>query len=368
MKKKILVGMSGGVDSSVTAFLLKEQGYEVEGLSFVLWEARDRTDFSTCCSLQAIRDASKISEIIGVRHTQLDVRDVFVEKVIEPFVEWYTRGLTPNPCVLCNQYIKFPYLLRVAKERGFDLIATGHYARVVSDHRLYAQDGWGTGEDMPFTRRFLLLKGVSLKKDQSYFLYVLSMEQLERLVLPLGHFSKDEVRKIAKEGGLFLAEKPESQEICFIEGKNYFKFIDKLSPIAHDEGPIIDTGGNVIGTHRGIFAYTVGQRKGIGIASKEPLYVINIDHVKNAVYVGPKDMASRQSFEVGSLNWLVPAIPREFAASVKVRSTMTGEPARMTLAGDMVRVVYDKPQWAPAPGQSAVFYHDEVVIGGGIIV
>lgn len=358
--------MSGGVDSSVAAFLLKEGGYEVEGLSFVLWEARDRKDFTTCCSFQAIQDASRVAETIGIRHSQIDVRDAFIEQVIEPFVDSYVKGLTPNPCTLCNRHIKFPFLLKEAKERGCDFIATGHYARVLAGNRMHAQNGAEVGAAAAGGNR-ILLKGLSPKKDQSYFLYVLSREQLDRLILPLGHFDKEEVRKIARKRNIFLAEKPESQEICFIEGRNYFKFIDKLSPIAHDQGPILDADGTVIGTHRGIFAYTIGQRKGIGVAAKEPLYVYKIDHVKNTVHVGPREMASRKAIRVTNLNWLVPSIQGEFHALIKVRSTMRSEQARIMVRGDEAEVNFDKPQWAPAPGQSAVFYDDDVVLGGGII-
>lgn len=360
--------MSGGVDSSVTAYILKEQGYEVEGLSFILWEARDRRDFTTCCSLQAVRDAAKTAETIGIRHSRLDVRDAFIEKVIEPFVESYTQGLTPNPCILCNRHIKFPYLIREADEKGIDYIATGHYARTAADYRLYALRNPQNDDPSPTARRSVLLKGIDPKKDQSYFLYVLTPRQLDRLVLPLGQYTKKEVRRLASEKGLITAEKPESQEICFIEETNYFKFIDKLSPIANKEGPIIDMDGNVVGTHKGIFAYTVGQRRGIGVSSRTPLYVTRIDHVRNAVHVGPKEAAYSKELRVADLNRLVPSVEEKFRAHVKVRSTMKAEPATVILSGDKANVVFDEPQWAPAPGQSVVFYIGDMAAGGGIIL
>ncbi|MFZ6016861.1 MAG: tRNA 2-thiouridine(34) synthase MnmA [Nitrospirota bacterium] len=342
---KVIVGMSGGVDSSVTAYLLKEQGYDVEGLSFILWEARGRTDFKTCCSLQAVEEAANTAKYIGVPHSSIDVRDDFIEKVIEPFVDAYTKGITPNPCILCNRFIKFPFLMKEAEKRGAEYIATGHYAKV---------------------EKKLLKKGVDPKKDQSYVLYVLRQEEIERLILPLGYYRKDEVRKIAKELNLPAAKRPESQEICFIEDRNYFKFIEMLSPIAGKPGPIIDITGRVIGIHTGIYGYTIGQRKGLGISSSEPLYVVKIDALKNAIYVGSQEAAKKKEFFVEDLNW-INTPHTHFRATVKVRSMMKDEPATIFL-GETVRVVFDKPQWAPAPGQSAVFYDGDIVIGGGVIV
>lgn len=353
--------MSGGVDSSVTAYLLREQGYEVEGLSFILWEARGRTDFTTCCSLQAMEEASKTARHIGIPHSTIDVRDDFIERVIEPFVYAYTTGLTPNPCVLCNRFIKFPFLLKEAEKRGAEYIATGHYAKIERQ----GSRGQGVKES-----RGVLKKGIDPKKDQSYVLYILRQEELERLILPLSHYTKDEVRKIAQELRLPAAKRPESQEICFIEDRNYFKFIKKLSPIAGEPGPIMDINGKVIGTHRGIYEYTIGQRKRLRISSSEPLYVIKIDALKNTVYVGPEEAAKKKEFFVEDLNWLSTqgGLPTHFRASVKVRSMMKDEPATIfQISEETVHVVFDEPQWAPAPGQSAVFYDGDIVIGGGVI-
>jgi tRNA-specific 2-thiouridylase len=359
---KIIVGMSGGVDSSVSAYLLKEQGFEVEGVSFILWEARKRSNFTTCCSLEAMNSASKTSERIGISHTSVDVREVFIERVIEPFVDAYTKGLTPNPCILCNKYIKFPFLLQEAEKRGADYIATGHYARVEKIQYSF------TGNQNSNSKNVFLMKGIDPKKDQSYVLYPLRPEVLKKMVLPLGVHKKADVRKIAHSLNLDALNREESQEICFIEGRNYFKFVEMLSPVAGQPGPIVDKDGKVLGTHRGVYCYTVGQRKGLGISSPDPYYVIKIDTVKNAIYVGSREDAKVRSFFVEDLNWIVNPTTEVFRASVKVRSMMEDKPASIEILNDGVKVAFDEPQWAPAPGQSAVFYNGDTVVGGGIIV
>lgn len=374
---KVIVGMSGGVDSSVTAYLLKKQGHEVEGVSFILYEARMKNTFSGCCSMESIRDAGETAARLGVEHTAVDLRDEFMRNVIEPFIDAYARGVTPNPCILCNKHIKFPHLLRVADERGAECIATGHYAITESSRQLAV----GTQE------RACLKKGIDPKKDQSYVLYALRPGELMRLLLPLGGKKKDEVRTIARELKLPAAKRPESQEICFIGDKNYRTFMHTLVPEERG-GPIIDVESRrVLGSHKGIHTYTVGQRKGLGISSPEPLYVVKIDPAGHALYVGPKHAAKMKEFIVGEINWLIESeeLPKcgsaaegksadatshlpLFRASVKVRSMMKDEPATLSLMPDgRVHVVYDEPQWAPAPGQSAVFYQGSTVLGGGVI-
>lgn len=343
--------MSGGVDSSVTAHLLKKLGYEVEGISFILWEARSRSCATSCCSLEATTGAAKTAASLGITHEAVDVRGEFIEKVIEPFVDAYMQGLTPNPCILCNRHIKFPYLLREAENRGAGFISTGHYARV-------ARGAAGTA---------VLRKGIDASKDQSYVLYALRQEELGRLVLPLGDFVKQDVRNIARELRLDAANRPESQEICFIEDGNYAGFIEKLYPHPSEPGPICDLAGKQLGTHNGIFRYTLGQRKGLRIASPDPYYVVKIDVPNNTIYAGRKEEAVIRVVQVEQMHWLVPARGDVFRATVKVRSMMEDRPASITLSGGAATVLFDEPLWPPSPGQSAVIYDGDTVMGGGII-
>jgi len=374
--------MSGGVDSSVAAYLLKEKGYEVEGISFLMWEKPKGTS-PACCSLRAVEETAKTARQIGIPHDVIDVRGDFAEKVITPFVHAYISGLTPNPCIVCNRHIKFPYLLKESNKRGAEYISTGHYARIErQDTRVQGFKDSSTTTDFSHQTSVLLKKGVDTKKDQSYVLYVLTQDVLKKLILPLGDYTKNAVREIAEKLGLAAAKRAESQEICFIQERNYLTFIQKISPVEREPGPIVDTHGKIIGTHKGIHGYTIGQRKGLGIASPEPLYVVDIDIQKNTVYAGPRDSVKKKEFYVHELNWLTPPplmkkdkeglekTSGAFRATVKVRSTMKDEPAMIFFdpaSFEIVRVVFDEPQWAPAPGQSAVFYDNDIVIGGGII-
>ncbi len=350
---KVMVGMSGGVDSSVTAHLLQEAGYEVIGVSFLLWEARLKTSATACCSVAARESAEQTAGTLGLQLRALDVRGTFYDKVIDPFVEAYGMGLTPNPCILCNRHIKFPLLIAAADEAGAEFIATGHYARIARK---------------PAGEPTLLQKGVDRRKDQSYVLYVLERNHLQRLLLPLGDLTKERVREIARKLGLPAADRPESQEICFIEDNDYCRFLETLDPDLRRPGPIIGPDGRTLGTHEGIYRYTLGQRKGLGVASSEPLFVTKIDRIRNAVHVGHRDDAMRRSIRVGEINWLCTPETSPFQADVKVRSMMEARPALLCPDSAHVDVVFDEPQWAPAPGQSAVFYRGDTVIGGGIIL
>ncbi len=341
--------MSGGVDSSVAAYLLKQEGYEVIGVSLLLFETRGRVNPRTCCSLEAVRSAEETARLLGIRHRSINARDEFIKWVIEPFVEGYLKGITPNPCVLCNRYIKFPILEQIATEEKAQFISTGHYAKVIE------MDG-----------RSLLAKASDSAKDQSYFLYVLTPESLSRILFPLGYYKKEDIRSIARELRLPSAYRVESVEICFIGEEGYASFIKELAPEAERPGPIFDHEGKQIGTHRGIFHFTMGQRRGINISHTEPLYVIRISPSKNALYVGPRQMAFRQDVLVRGINWITDPPER---VTAKVRSMMKDAPARLLdIKGDSCLLRFDEPQWAPAPGQSAVFYNQDLVVGGGIIV
>lgn len=353
MARKVVVGMSGGVDSSVAAAILKDEGYEVIGITMQIWLARESKSFKTCCSIASIGEAGRVAEEIGIPHYTIDMRDIFIEKVIENFCDEYGSGRTPNPCIRCNQFLKFDYLWKKATELGAGLIATGHYARIGKDEK---------------TGRYLLKKGVDERKDQSYVLYVMTQEHVGRTIFPLGNLRKEETRKIALDLGLSVAKKPESQEICFIPEDDYPKFIMNIIPEKISPGPILDREGRTIGQHRGLSFYTIGQRKGLGIAHKRPLYVISIDTERNTLIVGGEEDCYSSNFLVRNLNWIALDNLRETRkVKVKIRSTMKEEDALIKPTDDGIFVNFDRPQWAITSGQSAVFYEGDTVLGGGII-
>lgn len=360
---KAIVAMSGGVDSSVAAYLLKKQGHEVVGLSFELWDQRDRKKPNICCSVETIEIAREIARQLDIEHYTIDVRDAFYQYIIEDFCSSYISGITPNPCILCNKHIKFNFLLKKAEEIGAELVATGHYARIARSQK--TEDGKQDAD----RGRILLKKGIDSKKDQSYVLYVMTQDELSKTVFPLGELKKNETRSIARELGLMSAIRPESQEICFIGDKNYVDFIKGFAPDALKPGPIVNMEGKVIAEHKGVAFYTIGQRKRLGISTLKPCYVVGIDTQRNAVRVGTRRDAAKKRFKVKELNWISIEPPEDsLRAKVKVRSSMKEETAMLIPEENQTVIVeFDKPQWAPASGQSAVFYDGDLVIGGGII-
>lgn len=366
---KVVVAMSGGVDSSVAAYLMRQRGFEVVGLSFELWDERGRRNPHICCSQETIEIARDVAGKLGIEHHTVDVRDAFLKYVIEDFCNSYILGNTPNPCILCNKFIKFDFLLRKAQEIGAEMIATGHYARVINSSEFGVLSSELKDEGSSPITRHLLLKGVDHKKDQSYVLYVMTQEELSRSIFPLGRLKKDEVRNIAMRLGLVSALRPESQEICFIGNGKYTDFIKDVLSEALSPGPIITQEGRVIGEHKGLAFYTVGQRKRLGISQSKPLYVVGIRREDNTIVVGKREEAMKKTFKVRELNWIsIESLREPLRVMVKIRSAMKEEPARITPAGaDAVMVEFDEPQWAPSPGQSAVFYGGDIVIGGGVI-
>ncbi|MCY3801604.1 MAG: tRNA 2-thiouridine(34) synthase MnmA [Chloroflexi bacterium] len=350
--RRVAVAMSGGVDSSVAAALLVERGFDVFGITLDIWPDQSEGPGSrNCCSPESRDDARQVAEILGIPHEVVDLKDLFARSVIENFAGSYFEGLTPNPCIDCNRYIKFDALEDIAREAGAGAVATGHYARI--------------DENGPDGRR-RLLRGRDKTKDQSYVLYVLTQAQLDKAMFPLGGLSKQAVRTKAAELGLPVADKPESMDICFVAG-NYRSFARSWAGRTGRKGPIYDIAGDLLGTHSGIENYTVGQRRGLGIAIGEPAYVSHIDVEQNSITVGPRDALSRNEFQVDDVNLVsVERVTTGTKAGVKVRSRMPELPARLFPNGDAgLTVVTDEPAWAVAPGQAAVFYDGDVVLGGG---
>lgn len=357
MKKKVMVGMSGGVDSSVAAALLLDQGYEVTGATMKLWDGQeDHRDpgTRTCCSVDDVEDARAVAASLEVPFYVLNMKSQFREKVVDPFVDSYLNGETPNPCMECNRHLKFQAMLDKALSLGFDYIATGHYAIVEFDQ----------------TRgKYLLRKGLDPAKDQSYFLYMLTQEQLSRVVFPLGTMNKTEIRAYAAEHGMRVRNKPDSQDICFVENGKYQEFIRKESKQPIRSGNFLDLSGKVLGKHQGITAYTVGQRKGLGISSAAPLYVVGKNAAENTVILGAKSDTLRKEFLVRDVTYTFLEQPTEpFQAKVKVRySSDEVEAMVYPLADRKARIELEKLHPFVAPGQAAVFYQGDLVLGGGTI-
>ncbi len=353
---RVLAAMSGGVDSSVAAFLLKEMGFEVIGVTFKvspLCHTSPETDkYIACCSEEAIDEAARVARKIGINHYVLNLREIFERKVIENFYKEYKQGKTPNPCVRCNRFIKFDALLRKSRELGADYICTGHYARIQYNR---AQ------------KKFLLKKAKDKTKDQSYFLYVLKQRNLKHILFPLGELKKEQVRKIAHKAGLDNYNRRDSQELCFVTQRDYRGFLNKF--LKSKTGEVVDTRGHVLGKHKGIFSYTIGQRKGLGLVAKRPYYVIALDNKKNRIVIGFEEELYSNSLLAKDVNFLgIDKLTRPLKIKAKIRYKHPAQQAVISQTGkSRVRVKFLKPQRAITPGQSVVFYQKDVVIGGGII-
>lgn len=343
---RVLVAMSGGVDSSIAALILKESGYDVIGVTLKLFSSDGE---SVCCGIEGIEDARRVAAEIGIPHYVWDLREVFEKRVVKNFLEEYRKGRTPNPCILCNSHIKFGALLKRGKEIKRDYIATGHYARILYDHKI---------------KRYRLFKGKY--RDESYFLYLLNQKQLSHSLFPLGELNKAEVRRMAGRLGLRVADKPSSQEICFIS-HNHYSFIEKR--IERTPGPILDIKGKYLGKHRGIAGHTIGQRKGLGVARGKRMYIVKIDVKRNVIILGEERDVYGRTLIAENLHLITMGkfnVPIEIEAKIRYNS----EPSKallIPLDKKRVRVEFEFPQWAITPGQAVVFYRDGEVIGGATI-
>ncbi len=357
MNNKAIIAMSGGVDSSVAAYLMKQRGFDCIGVTMKLFYNDDvgMADEHTCCSLRDVEDARRICGTLGIPHYVFNFSDSFREKVIEPFVSGYENGTTPNPCIDCNRFLKFDRLFLRAKELGCDRVATGHYAGIEKD---------------PVSGRYLLKKAKDPAKDQSYVLYAMTQEQLAHTVFPLGDMKKSGTRAVAEAQGFVNADKHDSQDICFVKNGDYAGFIEQYTGRNCPPGDFIDTDGNVLGRHRGVIRYTVGQRRGLGISSTEPLYVLGVDPDSNTVTLGREEKLFSREVTVGDINMIsVPRLDRPVRLKAKVRYRQPEQRAEVTrTADDTLKILFDEPQRAITKGQAAVLYDGDIVVGGGTIL
>lgn len=351
--------MSGGVDSSVAAALLQQQGHEVIGITMQIWPDQDDANERACCALSAAADARRVAHTLGIPHYVLNLQDAFREAVIDHFIAEYRAGRTPNPCIRCNRWIKFDVLLARARELGATHVATGHYAQVMLERRRPACEG-----------RWFIRRGVDPAKDQSYALYDLTQEQLAATLLPLGGLTKARTRIIAAELGMRVAQKPESQDICFVPDNDYGRFLREYAPDVVHPGAIRDTSGRVVGAHEGVAFYTIGQRRRLNIAGNEPRYVVALDAAENAVVVGGgEDLMQRVvvagEVALGKFDADILRAPQPVTAMLRYK--MTAQPATAQLVGDQLHVAFDAPQRAVTPGQALVCYDGDDVVCGGVI-
>ncbi len=352
---RVVVAMSGGVDSSVAAALLAEQGYDVVGMMMRLWsdEAMGGAEHNRCCTPEQMADARRIADHLGIPFYVLDTKEVFRNTIVEYFIEGHRQGFTPNPCMECNRHIRFEYLLNTALSLDADYLATGHYARIDRDN----------------AGLFRLRKGLDDAKDQSYVLSVMGQEQLSHTLFPIGEFPKPEVRALAAKFGLSVESKKDSQDLCFLGKNDYRDFLQLHAPEIMHPGPIVFKTGEIVGEHTGLANYTIGQRKGLGITHPEPLYVIAMNPYRNALVVGTKMDLGRDTLTAHRINWVSGTAPHEpFRAEVKIRYKSAAYPALVEPIGtDRMHVTFDEPLRDITPGQGAVVYAGDMVLGGGII-